>query len=256
MRTYSISTNQDLYRNYQSLSSGKRINSAANDASGLAITQKLQSQTNGYDVGTRNVQTAQDVTKIADGALASITDGLQRIRELSVQASNDLYTAKDKGPLQEEIDRMKQMISDTASNSQFNTMNLLDGSKSNFQIATGPGRDGMDLQMPNSTLQTLGIADYDVTGNFDMSVIDNAISQVNSARSGLGATSNRFDSVIAYNVNASYNTTASQSRIEDLDYPKGISDMKKNQLLQTFQTMMYRKKMEDENGRVMQLFRS
>ena len=110
--------------------------------------------------------------------------------------------------------------------------------------------------MPNSTLDALGIADYDVTGNFDISAIDNALDTVNLARAGLGATSNRLDSVMAYNANASLNTAASQSRIEDLDYPRAVSEQKKNELLQTFQMVMQRKHLENENGKVLRLFQS
>ena len=247
-------SNYSTYRNYQALSSGKRVNSAADDAAGLAISQKLQSQSNGYDVGYRNAGTSQDMLKTADGALGSITDNLQRIRELSVQAANGLYTDADRGAIQKEIDQLKQSISDTASQTQFNTKNLLDGTMGNSHVAAGPNGNGMEIQMPNATLKALGIEDYDVSsGNFDISVIDDALDKVNSARSGIGASSNRLDS---YNANASYNLTASQSRIEDLDYPKAVSDMKRNDLLRTFQIMMQRKMMENENGRVLQLFRS
>lgn len=250
-------SNYSTYRNYQALSSGKRVNSAADDAAGLAISQKLQSQSNGYDVGYRNAGTSQDMLKTADGALGSITDNLQRIRELSVQAANGLYTDADRGAIQKEIDQLKQSISDTASQTQFNTKNLLDGTMGNSHVAAGPNGNGMEIQMPNATLKALGIEDYDVSsGNFDISVIDDALDKVNSARSGIGASSNRLDSVMAYNANASYNLTASQSRIEDLDYPKAVSDMKRNDLLRTFQMMMQRKMMENENGRVLQLFRS
>ncbi len=247
-------SNQSIYRSYQSLSSGKRINSAADDAAGLAIAEKLKSQTNSYDVGTRNAGMSQDMINVADGALSSITDNLQRIRELSVQASNDLYTAADKGAIQAEIDQLKQSISDTASQTSFNTMNLLDGSRDSFHVAAGPNIDGLTVNMPNSTLDALGIADYDVTGNFDLSAIDKALETVTSARAGLGATSNRLDSVMAYNANASYNLTASQSRIEDLDYPGAVSEQKKNELLRTFNLMMQRKKLENENGRVLKFF--
>lgn len=249
-------SNQSIYRNYQSLSSGKRINSAADDAAGLAIAKKLESQSNGYDVGTRNAATAKDMVNIADGALSSITDSLQRIRELSIQASNDLYTQADKGAIQAEIDQLKQSISDTASQTQFNTMNLLDGSKDSFHIAAAPNADGLDIQMPNSTLDALGIADYDVTGNFDLEAIDRALDTVTSARAGLGATSNRLDSVMAYNTNASYNTVAARSRIEDLDYPGAVTEQKKNELLRTFHIMMKRKHLENENGRVLRLFQN
>ncbi len=249
-------SNQSIYRGYQSLASGKRITSAADDAAGLSIAQKLQSQANSYDIGSRNAGISQDMVNIADGALSSITDNLQRIRELSIQASNDLYTQEDKGAIQAEIDQLKQSISDTAFQTQFNTMNLLDGSKDSFHVATGPSAGGMDIQMPNSTLDALGIADYDVTGNFDISAIDNALDTVNLARAGLGATSNRLDSVMAYNANASLNTAASQSRIEDLDYPRAVSEQKKNELLQTFQMVMQRKHLENENGKVLRLFQS
>lgn len=249
-------SNQNIYRSYQSLSSGKRINSAADDAAGLTIAQKLQSQANSYDVGSRNAGMSKDMVNIADGALGSITDNLQRIRELSLQASNGLYTASDKEAIQTEIDQLKQSISDTASGTQFNTMNLLDGSKDSFHVGAGPNGDGLEIQMPNSTLDALGIADYDVTGSFDRSVIDQALDTVVSARADLGATSNRLDSVMAYNANASYNTVASQSRIEDLDYSGAVSEQKKNELLRTFQMMMQRKHLENENGRVLRLFQS
>ena len=157
---------------------------------------------------------------------------------------------------QAEIDQLKQSISDTASQTQFNTMNLLDGSKGSFHVAPGPNGDGLEIQMPNSTLDALGIADYDVTGNFDITAIDKALDTVNSARTGLGAMSNRLDSVQAYNANASYNTVASQSRIEDLDYSGAVSEQKKNELLRTFQMVMQRKHLENENGRVLRLFQS
>lgn len=247
-------SNQSLYSSYQSLSSGKRINSAADDAAGLAIAEKLESQTRGYDAGSRNIGTAQDMTKVADGALSSITDSLQRIRELSIQASNDLYTASDKGAIQQEIDQLKQSISDVASGTQFNTKNLLDGTMGKAQVAASANGSSLEVSMPDSTLQALGIADYDVTGNFDISTIDNALDIVSSSRSNLGATSNRMDYALAYNASAAYNTTASQSRIEDLDYPQAVSELKKKQLLSTFSMMMQKKKTENENGRVVQLF--
>ncbi len=255
--TVSSMSSQYMYRDYQSLSSGRRINSAADDAAGAAIAQKLQSQENGYDVANRNVGTSQDMLKIADGALGSITDSLQRIRELSVQAYNGLYTDADRGAIQAEIDQLKQSISDTASWTQFNTKNLLDGTMGSSHVAAGPNGDGMELQMPNATLKALGIEDYDVSsGNFDISVIDDALDKVLSARSDLGASSNRLDHVMAYNANASYNLTSSRSRIEDLDYPMAVSELKKKQLLQTFNMMMERKRLENENGKVLQFFKS
>lgn len=246
---------QNLYRTYNKLSSGKRINSAADDAAGLAIAQKLLTQSNGYDVGKRNAATSQDMTKVAEGALGSITDSLQRIRELSIQASNTaIYGDSERGMIQQEIDQLKQSISDIASQTQFNTMNILDGTMGESHVASNPDGSGMTINMPDATLAALGIADYDVTGSFDISDIDKALELVTSARSDMGVTSNRLDYAMNYNSYASYNTTASRSRIEDLDYGPAVSDMKKNQVLEQYRIMM-QKKQEDENGRVIRMFK-
>lgn len=252
----SISGSQNnLYRSYQQLNSGKRINKAADDAAGLAIAQKLLSQSNGLNKATDNAATFQDMTKVADGALNSITDSLQRMRELSVQASNFIYGEDDRASIQQEIDQLKQHISDTASQTQFNNKNLLDGSGNSWHAAVNPDGSGMEVNMPNSTLETLGIVDFDVTsGNFDIDVIDNALNMVSSSRSSLGAVSNRLDYTMANNSYTSLNTVASQSRIEDLDYGKAVTEQKKNEVLLQYSIMMQRKRMEDENGKMMQLF--
>lgn len=108
--------------------------------------------------------------------------------------------------------------------------------------------------MPNATLEALGIADFDVTGDFDLSVIDDAIDKVSSARGEMGATYNRLGYTMNYNSYASLNTTAARSRIEDLDFPKAISDMKKNSLLEEYRLMM-QKKREEQDSMVVNLLR-
>lgn len=247
--------NQNLHRNFRQLASGKRINSAADDAAGLAIATKLLSQRNGYDVGTRNAATSQDMVNVAEGGLSKISDSLQRMRELSIQASNTaIYGEDDRAAIQQEIDQLKGYISDAAGNTQFNNMNLLDGSMGRSHVASSPNGGGMDINMPDAVLKSLGIEDYDVTGDFDISSIDSALEKVSSARSGLGAAYNRLSHTINYNSYASYNTTASQSRLEDLDYAGAVSDMKKNSLLQEYRIMM-QKKQQEEYGRVNQLMR-
>lgn len=255
MSSISSISSSNLYKNYQQLSSGKRINSAADDAAGLAIAEKLTSQRNGYDVGNRNAAASQDMLKVADGALGSITDSLQRIRELSLQASNTaIYGDDELGAIQQEIDHLKQMISDTASQTQFNEKKLLDGSLKNSHTASNPDGSGMELSISDSTLAALGIADYDVTGDFDISVIDEALNKVSSARSSIGASSNALDHTMNFNSYASYNLTASKSRIEDLDFGKAVSDQKKNEVLKTYQIMMQRNIQENRYGRVVRLF--
>lgn len=247
MSISSISS-QGLYQNYRQLASGKRINSAADDAAGLAIAQKLLTQSNGYDVGRRNAATSQDMVNVAEGGLSTITDSLQRIRELGVQASNTaIYGDSERKMMQQEINQLKDSISDAAKNTRFNTMSLLDGKMGSSHVASGPDGSGMEIDMPDATLQALGIADFDVTGDFDLSVIDDAIDKVSSYRGEMGATSNRLDYTMNFNSYASLNTTAARSRIEDLDFPKAISDMKKNSLLEEYRLMMQKKREEQDN---------
>ena len=149
---------------------------------------------------------------------------------------------------------MKESISDVAKNTSFNTKSLLDGSMGSSHVASGPDGSGMDINMPDATLDALGIADFDVTGDFDLSVIDGALEKVSSARSEMGATSNRLDYTINFNSYASYNTTVSRSRIEDLDFPKAVSDMKKNSILEEYRLMM-QKKQEEQNNMVVNMLR-
>ncbi len=247
MSISSISS-QGLQQNYRQLASGKRINSAADDAAGLAIAEKMLTQSNGYDVGWRNAATSQDMVNVADGGLSTITDSLQRIRELGVQASNTaIYGDSERKMMQQEIDQLKESITDAAKNTRFNTMSLLDGKMGSSHVASGPDGSGMEINMPNATLEALGIADFDVTGDFDLSVIDDAIDKVSSARGEMGATYNRLGYTMNYNSYASLNTTAARSRIEDLDFPKAISDMKKNSLLEEYRLMMQKKREEQDN---------
>lgn len=255
MSISSISSSQGLYQNYRQLSSGKRINSAADDAAGLAIAEKLLTQSNGYDVGRRNAATSQDMVNVADGGLSTITESLQRMRELGVQASNTaIYGDSERNAMQQEIDQLKQNISDAARNTTFNTMSLLDGKMGSSHVASGPDGGGMDIDMPNATLEALGIADFDVTGDFDLSVIDDALEKVSSSRSEMGAVYNRLDYTMNNNSYASLNTTASRSRIEDLDIPQAVSDMKKNSLLEQYRLMM-QKKQEEQNSMVVNMLR-
>ena len=260
----SINSSRSIYRNYyqeqnaqrnrQQIASGKKVNTAADNAAALQIIQKMASQSNGYDMGTRNAATSQDMINVADGSLSTVTDSLQRIRELSIQASNTaVYGSDDLESIQQEIDQLKSSISDAANNTQFNRMNILDGSMGKSHVASAPDGSGMDIDMPNAVLSSLGIADFDVTKDFDISTIDSAIEKVSSARSSLGATSNRLDYTMNFNSYASYNITASRSRLEDLDYAQAISDMKKNDLLQEYRIMMQKKQQNNNFVRMRQM---
>lgn len=245
---------QSSYQNYQQLASGKRINSAADDVAGLAIAEKLETSRNGYDVGRNNAATSQNMINVAEGALSSITDSLQRIRELSVQASNSaIYGDSELNAIQGEIEQLKQGISDVAKNTTFNTMNLLDGSMTGSNIATNPNGSGMKVDMPNATLEALGIKDFGVTGDFDISVIDKALEKVTTQRSELGATTNRLDSAMNFNSYASYNLTSSKSNIEDLDIAKAVSEKEKSRILEQYKLMLMKKQISSADGYVRML---
>ncbi len=246
----SVSSINSISKSYEQLSSMKQINSAADNAAGLAIVQKMESQTNGYDVGNSNGKAGQDLLKVADGGLASITDNLQRIRELAVQASNGIYAPEDKQAIQYEIEGLKQGIQDAAKGTEFNTLKLLDGSMADLNLALNPDGTGMEIKMENSTLESLGIADFDVTGNFDIADIDKAIEKVNEARGNIGASYNALEHATNYSALASENLTAASSRIEDLDVEKAISDMKKQEVLDGYSLFVQRVKMQQEEQKL------
>lgn len=245
-----------LYSSYSHLSSGKKLNSAADGASELAIVNKMESQTRGDDAAINNMKTGQALLNVSDGALGQITDYLQSIRELSVQASNSaIYTDDDLSAIQDQINQYKQGINDIATQTQFNTKNLLDGSNTAFEITANANGDSTTVNTADSTLKALGIEDFDVTGNFDIGAIDKAIEKVNSARSKGGAQFNGLEHAINNMSYTSYNTTAASSRLEDLDYPQAISDMKKKQLLQTYSFMMQKKQMEQQANQFSMMFK-
>lgn len=241
------------YSVYGQIASGNRLPSAANGAAELAISEKHKTQATGYNAGSKNLQSGKDLLNISDAALGGISDYLQRIRELALQASNTaIVSDSDRRNIQREVDQMKKGIQDIATQTQYNTKNLLDGSHSGgFKIATdGNGNSITINDQSNSTLKALGIADFDVTKNFDLRKIDKALSMVNSNRSQGGAQSNRLDYALNYNSYASFSATSAQSRLADTDYPQSISEMKKEQLLQTYSLMMQKKKAEEENRKM------
>lgn len=238
---------------FTALSSGSKINSAADNAAGLAISNKLQAQSNGLSVASFNAKGGQDMLKVADGALSTIQDSLQRIRELSVKAGNGIYSASDLQSIQKEIDGLKQDIQGAAKGTNFNTRKLLDGSTADLNLAVNPQGGSRRIQMADSTLEALGIADYDVTNNFDIRTIDNAIQMVSEARGSMGAQSNALDHIISANDNTAYHTVRALSRIKDTDYAEEVTEQKKNQVLDQYKIFSQKAQMQNMSG-VLKLF--
>ncbi len=237
----------EIRSNYQNLSTGYKINSAADDAAGLSISEKIDSQKNGYDIGSENAEMGNNVLNVADGALSTMYDSLSRIRELGVKASSSAIYSKDElSMMQAEIDQIKQGISDIAKNTQFNGLKLLDGSMATMELATNPSGVGHEMEMVNATLEELGIADFDVTKKFNLQDIDDALKKVTDAQSSIGAQSNRLAYTIMNNQNTSYNLESAYSALRDTDMAEEMSDLQKNQILEQVQLEMQKKRMEEE----------
>ena len=145
MSTMAVSNG--MYKTYSHISSGKRINSAADDAAGLAIGKKLEREETGLRVGADNAKDGIGALNVADGALDGITDYLQRIRELGVKSMNGLYSDSDRATIQSEIDQLKEGIQSLAKNTTLNEQKLLDGSMADMHLATNPDGTGMSIQM-------------------------------------------------------------------------------------------------------------
>lgn len=248
------SVNSGMSSLYSKLSSGKRINSAADDASGLAIAQKLHKEETGFQVGAQNAKDGMGALNIADGALGGIMDYLQRIRELGLRSMNGINSDSDKETYQAEINQLKEGIQSLAKNTSFNEQKLLDGSMADMHLATNPSGGGLEIGMANSTLEALGIADFDVTsGNFSLDSIDNAMKLVSSQRSSMGAYTNRLEHTYNYNTSSHLEQLGARSRLEDLDMPKAISEKKKQELLGQYKNLMLRNQM-NQNSHVLRLF--
>lgn len=242
------------HTSYGNFASGRKINSAADGAAELTIIESEDRQIGGLDAGAGSMQSAKEALNISDGALGQVTDYLQRMRELAVQAKNGTYSDSDKQMIQDEIDGLKQGISDIAGQTDYNTKKLLDGTNSEFEMAVDADGNTKSFTTANATLQALGIEDFDVTKDFNLQTIDDALDKVTSARGSMGAQSNAFDYALDYNANASYNLTGAKSKLEDLDFPQAVSERKKQETLQAYALTMQRKRQEQEEKKVNNLF--
>ncbi len=243
----------DTTRLYGQMSSGNRITSAAVDPAGMAQAQKMDTQQRTQKAAMNNVASAQDASKIADGAMGNITDSLQRMRELGVQAQNGLLTDSDRDKIQTEINQIAQGISDTVKNTNYNTKNLLDGSSGNMQISMGNGNT--ELTTNNMDLSSLGISSVDISSNSDfLNEIDTALSNLSTQRASNGAQYNGYEYAYSNLSNSRVNTTAGLSRKSDMDLASGMTEVKKKEVLQQYQLQMQRKKMENKQNSTRALF--
>jgi flagellin len=243
------------------LSTMNRINSAADDAAGLAIAQAMEAQIRGLDRGTDNTLDMQNLVRTAEGGLAAIDDGLQRVRELSVQAASGILTDSDRAIIQMEVDQMLQGINDIARNTSFNNRNILDGSFINQHTASGPDGSGMTVSIPDMTNLARDLGGYSVIGTDSggrpnainmIDRVDDAMAAVSSTRAYLGGISNRADHTVNSNNITMLNQAAARSRIMELDVPRATTELSTQNTVNQYRIFMQRQQQE-QNSTVLSL---
>jgi flagellin len=229
----------------QRLSSGLRINSAKDDAAGLAISDRMTSQIKGMGQAVRNSNDAISFAQTAEGALGEMTNILQRMRELSVQSANGTNSSDDRTALNSEFSELTSELDRIVDTTKFNGQNLLDGTYASsnaavFQVGANAGEKisvaigNMDTTALSGGGTTINAAAIDSAAGAStaISAIDGALNQVDSLRGTLGAKQNRFESTIANLNNVSENLSAARSRIVDADIATETSEMTKMNILQ------------------------
>lgn len=230
---------QSLSTSFERLSSGFRINRAADDAAGLQITDRLTTQVQGLNQAARNANDAISLVQTAEGALGEVTTSLQRIRTLAVQSQNGINSSADRVALQKEVTALKNEISRIASDSQFANLDILQGDfSSKFLVGANGGQTiSVNLSRPDGYGATgLGVDGTDVStvdgASTALSVISEAISTVGGVRADLGALQNRFQSTIRNLTNISENVAGARSRIRDTDFASETAELTRNQIIQ------------------------
>jgi flagellin len=232
----------------QRLASGRRINSAADDAAGLGISQALEAQIRGLNQATRNALDFDSALRTAEGGLGSIGESLLRIRDLALQASNGILTDADRATIQIEVDQLLSHIGRVTTDTQFNRVNLLDGSFNNMNMQVGPNAgQNVNVSIQNSGLAALGIAGFSVMGgpgNINIAAIDTAISRVAANRGSIGAIQNRIEHIVDQNNIAAENMARANSRIADADIALEMMRLNQARILQQLQVFSVRNQME------------
>ena len=220
------------------VASGQRVNSARDDAAGMAIIENMTAQIRGLDQGTRNTMDMQALVNTAEGGLDTINDSLQRVRELSIQAANDTTSPAQRQMIDREIRQLADHIGTQVNNTQFNNINLLDGSRDALHTAAGPDGSGPQVRLDDMTNLAQAVANYNVTGSFDVRDIDNMLNEVNNARANLGAMSNRMDHIVNANNVTSVNLADARSRIGDADVAMEMMRVNQEQVVSAVQVLL------------------
>jgi flagellin len=241
--------NRHLTKVMEQLSTGTRLNSAADDAAGLAISNKMTAQVRGLNQAVRNANDAISMIQTAEGATKEITNMLQRMREVSVQAANDTYTEDDRAALEGEYKQLHEEIGRISSNTQWNGMNLFSGSGASaggvgsagtatYQVGANSGSQftiSVTFQKMSTSAMSLGSASGALASHSaaqgSIAAIDGAIKYVDQFRADLGSKINRLTYSIDNLTNVSQNTQASRSQIRDTDYAQATTELARTQII-------------------------
>lgn len=234
-----------LSTSFERLSSGFRINRAADDAAGLQITDRMTTQIQGLDQSVRNANDAISLVQTTEGALGESTTALQRIRTLAIQSQNGINSSADRTALQQEVTALIAELSRIATDTQFAGNNILSGTFSaQFQVGANAGQtisvnlsstDGASFGASGLGVGTVNIESV-ANASSALTAIDTAISSIGAQRAELGALQNRFQSTIRNLSNVSENLSAARSRIKDTDFAVETAELTRNQIIQQAST--------------------
>ncbi|MGR6874579.1 flagellin [Pseudomonas sp. HK3] len=212
------------------LSSGQRINSAKDDAAGLAISNRMDTQSRSMNAAIRNTMDGVSRTQVEDGALGSISEDLQRVRELTVQQQNGILNESDKAAIQSEIDQRLESVNSQFEQTQFNGQNVFENKDLGFQVDANAG-DQIELK-GSDVADALSQAGIEVGSDLDLDAIDAALQSVNARRSELGAVSNRLSQSAEFVELKNQNNQEASSRIRDTDFAQASSEKAKGDIQQ------------------------
>jgi flagellin len=230
---------QSLSTSFERLSSGFRINRAADDSAGLQISDRLTTQVEGLNQAARNANDAISLVQTAEGSLGEVTTSLQRIRTLAVQSQNGINSSSDRTALQKEVTALKNEISRIASDSQFANLDILKGDFSSKFLIGANGGQTISVNLERTSgygASGLGVGSTSVESvaqaSAALTAVSEAISTVGGVRADLGALQNRFQSTIRNLTNISENVSGARSRIRDTDFASETAELTRNQIIQ------------------------
>ncbi|EQB34020.1 flagellin N-terminal helical domain-containing protein [Sphingobium ummariense] len=251
---------KSLSTSMERLSTGKRINSAKDDAAGLAIASTMTAQIRGMTQGVRNANDGISLAQTAEGALGEVSNMVQRMRELAVQALNGTNDDKAKANIKSEMDQLSTQITDTLTNSSFNGIKLFDGSTASVAIQAGANAsDSVTITLDDlagsaditavagATASAVDVTDV-AFSSADLALFDTALDTISTTRANLGAVQNRLESTVNNLTSNITNLTDARSRIEDADFSAETTALAKQQILSQASTAMLAQANQSQQG--------